>query len=111
MDFYSLALKVNESGWRVVNCFQVSNMWRVNLQLFTERGASTEYFSEFADAEDPVAALEAAFKNANARYPKSRAAVKEKPRKTYGPELTDRQSARIERAIMNLYVAVKMDRS
>lgn len=112
MDFYTRALQINQQGWFVVNCFQVSDIWRVNLQRRTERGSTTEYFSEYAEGDDPVEALEAAYANAKARYPDV-----DKPGTTRGvtrtakTALSTAMEKRLEKALGELYFAIRMDRS
>lgn len=111
MDFYTRALEINKTGWRVLNCYQFTKSWRVNLQMFTDNGASTEFFSEYADAPTPLEALEAAFQSAKARYPKARPSsapvVENRPSRDQLPPAMER---RLERAMSDLFFAIKADR-
>lgn len=110
MDFYTRALQINREGWFIVNCFQLSSLWRVNLQMRTGEGATTGYFSEYAEGDTPLEALEAAFTNAKARFPKAKDAPQTRAsRLEKAGELTPVQEKKLMRALDNLSFAVKMN--
>lgn len=113
MEFFERLKEINAAGWILLNCFQLpaAGLFRVNLQFQTPNGASTEYFSAFADAADPGLALESAFANTKASGAPTRKIGKlyaYAPTKTAPDTLTPAQEKRLERAFDNLYFAVKM---
>jgi len=112
MEFYTRALEINKAGWRVLNCFQLKDKWNVNLQMFSEKGASTDYFSEHAIGNTPLEALEAAFVNAKTRYPNARptAAAAAVTKKSTASKLTPAQEKKLVKAIDQLYFAIRMNR-
>lgn len=111
MDFYIRALEINKTGWRVLNCFQFGTYWQVNLQMYSDKGTSLEYVTEFAQAETPLEALEAAFANAKARHPRAKPKTSPPPESEsrHGTVLPAALEAKLTRAMDRLHFAIRMN--
>lgn len=110
MEFFDRLAEINKTGWYMLNCFQLAGMFQVNLQFRQPNGAYTEYFSGYAHHEDPVTALESAFKNAQAtKAPTQKAGGQsaQTPKVRQQTAFTTDQERRLQKAVYETFFAMK----
>lgn len=104
MNFTDMVLDCNKSGWYLLNCYQAAGFFRVNLQYRQENGATTNYFSEYADGDTPEVALAAAWQRASKQVVKLQTHQKKLP-----PTVASRQPATV--SAQDKRIAAAMDKT
>lgn len=110
MAFTEMVFEANKQGWHLLNCFQLAGFFRVNLQYHQPNGATTNYFSEYAEGDTPEEAFAAAWERAQAQMAVLKKHQTKMP-KHAAEQATRRaepaQDKRIAAAMDKLWIAVK----